>query len=164
MASGNGHGPWADSRGVGARLEAVAQCSYAPDRPLGAMQHSSVTRLLGPFIQLRLHDSAMATQITLPASHIAARARMAARRPSRSFCSCEPLLPKLDCDNPTSAEIYMRMALTRMKSSLGSKALVAPDGREFELHDAEHETILKAFESRWEIYAALADSLRRFHT
>ena len=40
-----------------------------------------------------------------------------------------------DCDNPTSAEIYMRMAL--MKSSLESKTFVAPDGREFELDDAE---------------------------
>ena len=42
-------GPGKDSRGVGARLEAVEQCSYAPDRPLVAMQHSSVTRLLEPF-------------------------------------------------------------------------------------------------------------------
>ena len=36
-------------RGVGARLEAVEHGSYAPDGPLGAMQHSSESRLLEPF-------------------------------------------------------------------------------------------------------------------
>ena len=36
-------------RGVGERLEAVEHGSYAPDGPLGARQHSSVTRLLEPF-------------------------------------------------------------------------------------------------------------------
>ena len=36
-------------RGVGERLEAVEHGSYAPDGPLGAMQHSSVSRLLEPF-------------------------------------------------------------------------------------------------------------------
>ena len=54
-----------------------------------------------------------------------------------------------DCENPTSAEIFMRMAA--MKSSLENNTFVAADGREFELNDAEHETILKAFESRWEM-------------
>ena len=36
-------------RGVGERLEAVEHGSYAPDGPLGAIQHSSVSRLLEPF-------------------------------------------------------------------------------------------------------------------
>ena len=44
-----GSAPKAGYRGVGERLEAVEQCSYAPDGPLGARQHSSVTRLLEPF-------------------------------------------------------------------------------------------------------------------
>ena len=36
-------------RGVGERLEAVEHGSYAPDGPLGARKHSSVSRLLEPF-------------------------------------------------------------------------------------------------------------------
>ena len=39
-------------RGVGERLEAVEHGSYAPDGPLGAMQHSSESRLLEPFTTL----------------------------------------------------------------------------------------------------------------
>ena len=44
-----GSAPKAGYRGVGERLEAVEQCPNAPDGPSGAMQHSSVTRLLEPF-------------------------------------------------------------------------------------------------------------------
>jgi hypothetical protein len=69
--------------------------------------------------------------------------------------TAEPLkaLRLTDCENPTSATIYMRMPVALMKNSLESKTLVAAsaDGREFELNDAKHETILKACESRWEM-------------
>ena len=41
--------PNSDYRGAGERLEAVEHGSYAPDGPLGARQHSSVSRLLEPF-------------------------------------------------------------------------------------------------------------------